>query len=67
MCRVGLELPEIEVTFKDINVSAKAFVAGRALPSIANYFLNLGEVKLFAYASPLDLEPSASNLSPSRI
>ena len=54
-CRVGLELPEIEVSFKDLNVSAKAFVAGRALPSIANYFLNLGEVGL-RYLGPCALQ-----------
>lgn len=37
----------MEVVFKDVRVSAKAFVATRALPSIPNYFLNLGEVRLY--------------------
>lgn len=43
-CRVGVQLPEVEVVFKDVSVSAEAFVANRALPSIPNYFLDLAEV-----------------------
>lgn len=44
ICRVGVELPEIEVVFRDVSVVAQAFVAKRALPSIANHFMNMAEV-----------------------
>ena len=48
-CRAQVSLPEVDVTFQNISVSAKGSVATRALPSIPNYFLNLGEV----FSSPV--------------
>ncbi|WJX16311.1 transcription factor [Trifolium repens] len=43
MDRVGLELPTIEVRFKDINVEAKVYVGSRALPTLLNFFVNVIE------------------------
>jgi hypothetical protein len=43
-CRVGLELPTIEVRFKDINVEAQVYVGSRALPTLLNFFVNVIEV-----------------------
>ncbi|CAJ2674952.1 unnamed protein product [Trifolium pratense] len=43
MDRVGLELPTIEVRFKDINVEAQVYVGSRALPSLLNFFVNVIE------------------------
>ncbi|PNX56888.1 pleiotropic drug resistance protein 1-like, partial [Trifolium pratense] len=40
---VGLELPTIEVRFKDINVEAQVYVGSRALPSLLNFFVNVIE------------------------
>lgn len=43
-CRVGLELPTIEVRFEDINVEAQVYVGSRALPTLLNFFVNVLEV-----------------------
>ncbi|WJX09854.1 transcription factor [Trifolium repens] len=43
MNRVGLELPTIEVKFKDINVEAQVYVGSRALPTLLNFFVNVIE------------------------
>lgn len=42
--RVGLEIPAIEVRFEHLNVDAKAYVGGRALPTIFNFSANILEV-----------------------
>lgn len=39
--RVGLEIPAIEVRFEHLNVDAKAYVGGRALPTIFNFSANI--------------------------
>ena len=44
--RAQVVLPEVDVTFSNVKVSAKAAVASRALPSIPNFFLNMAEVSL---------------------
>ncbi|CAL1388195.1 unnamed protein product [Linum trigynum] len=41
--RVGLEMPTIEVRFEHLNVEAEADVAGRALPTVYNFSVNLLE------------------------
>ncbi|KAI8546462.1 hypothetical protein RHMOL_Rhmol07G0119800 [Rhododendron molle] len=38
--RVGIAFPNIEVRFQNLNVDAEAYVGGRALPSIFNFFFN---------------------------
>ena len=43
-CRVGIQLPEVEIRFKDISVHAKATAANRVLPSIMNSYINFFEV-----------------------
>ncbi|KAK9101862.1 hypothetical protein Sjap_019116 [Stephania japonica] len=40
MDRVGLDYPTIEVRFQNLNVSADAYVGGRALPTVTNFFAN---------------------------
>ncbi|EPS69296.1 hypothetical protein M569_05469, partial [Genlisea aurea] len=41
--RVGLDFPTIEVRFECLNVEAKAYVGGRALPTVYNFFVNIVE------------------------
>ncbi|KAK2399048.1 pleiotropic drug resistance protein [Trifolium repens] len=43
MDRVGLELPTIEVRFKELNVEAQVYVGSRALPTLLNFFVNVIE------------------------
>ncbi|KAH7846555.1 hypothetical protein Vadar_015347 [Vaccinium darrowii] len=38
--RVGLHIPTIEVRFEKLNVDAKAYVGGRGLPTVFNFFFN---------------------------
>lgn len=42
--RVGIEVPTIEVRFQNLNVNAEAHVGSRALPTIANFYVNIVEV-----------------------
>lgn len=44
VCRVGLDIPTIEVRFEHLNVEAEAHVGRRALPTILNFSINLFEV-----------------------
>ncbi|KAJ4714209.1 Pleiotropic drug resistance ABC transporter [Melia azedarach] len=39
--RVGMELPQIEVRFENLNVEAEARVGCRALPTFFNFFVNM--------------------------
>ncbi|KAJ3701263.1 hypothetical protein LUZ61_004968 [Rhynchospora tenuis] len=42
--KVGIELPTIEVRYNNLEIHAEAYVGGRALPTIANFFVNkIGE------------------------
>ncbi|KAL9331856.1 hypothetical protein ACSQ67_001466 [Phaseolus vulgaris] len=41
--RVGIDLPTIEVQFEDLNVEAEASVGTRALPTFANFMVNIVE------------------------
>ncbi len=43
-CRVGIQLPSVEVRFQDLTVEAQAEAAGRELPSIFNSYRNWVEV-----------------------
>lgn len=43
-CRVGLDIPTIEVRFEHLNVQAEAYVGGRALPTMFNFCINMLEV-----------------------
>ncbi|KAL0536436.1 hypothetical protein IC582_025385 [Cucumis melo] len=43
MERVGLDLPAIEVRFEHLEVEAEAHTAGRALPTMFNFSLNMFE------------------------
>lgn len=44
VCRVGLDIPTIEVRFEHLNVEAEAHVGSRALPTIFNFTINMLEV-----------------------
>jgi hypothetical protein len=37
-------LPEIEIRFEQLNISAHVYVAGRALPTLINWAVNIVEV-----------------------
>ncbi|ESW34612.1 hypothetical protein PHAVU_001G166300 [Phaseolus vulgaris] len=41
--RVGIDLPTIEVRFENLNVEAEASVGTRALPTFANFMVNIVE------------------------
>jgi hypothetical protein len=43
-CRVGIELPTIEVRYENLNVEAEAYVGSRGLPTILNTYANVLEV-----------------------
>ncbi|MQM18092.1 hypothetical protein Taro_051077, partial [Colocasia esculenta] len=43
LVRVGLEVPKVEVRFKNLTVSADVHIGGRALPTLANCVLNIFE------------------------
>ena len=54
-CRVGIELPSVEVRFEGLEVDAQAYAAGRELPSIFNAYRNWVEVcSPFCYPRALD-------------
>ncbi|XP_058724834.1 pleiotropic drug resistance protein 1-like [Vicia villosa] len=40
MDRVGVDIPTVEVRFEHVNVEARVYVGGRALPSLFNFFSN---------------------------
>ncbi|XP_059077764.1 pleiotropic drug resistance protein 1 [Cryptomeria japonica] len=41
--RVGINLPEIEVRFENLNVGVDAYIGSRALPTLFNYTANMAE------------------------
>ena len=43
-CRVGIDIPSIEVRYEHLNIDAEAFSASRALPTFVNFHKNLFEV-----------------------
>lgn len=43
-CRIGIELPTVEVRFDNLSVKAKCHVGSRGLPTLWNSFLNIIEV-----------------------
>lgn len=43
-CRVGIDLPKIEVRYQNLNVEAEAYVGSRGLPTILNTYANVLEV-----------------------
>lgn len=45
-CRVGIQLPTVEVRFKHITVQAKCYVGTRALPTLVNTIRNFIESAL---------------------
>jgi hypothetical protein len=44
VCRVGIQLPTIEVRYEHLTVDAKCFVGSRALPTLKNVTINILEV-----------------------
>ena len=45
-CRVGMEIPSVEVRFENLTVESSVFVGSRALPSVLNAYRNFVEVCL---------------------
>ncbi|KAL9460374.1 hypothetical protein AB3S75_003560 [Citrus x aurantiifolia] len=43
---VGIDLPEVEVRYENLNVEAEAFLASKALPTFTNFFTNIIEGSL---------------------
>ena len=44
LCRVGIELPTVEVRFEDLSINAKCRVGRSALPTLWNTIYNFVEV-----------------------
>lgn len=44
VCRVGIDLPTIEVRYEHLKVEAEAYVGSRALPSFFNFTFGILEV-----------------------
>jgi len=44
-CRVGIDLPTIEVKFEHMTVEADVNTGSRALPSFINFHIDIFEVK----------------------
>lgn len=44
ICRVGIDIPTIEVRFEHLNVEAEAHEGSRALPTLINFCTNIVEV-----------------------
>nr|KYP72905.1 ABC transporter G family member 31 [Cajanus cajan] len=51
--RVGLEVPKIEVRYKNLNVSANVQIGSRALPTLINYSRDVLEVNFVLFFSHL--------------
>lgn len=43
-CRVGIELPTIEVRYEQLSIQAEVFVGSRALPTLTNAATNVLQV-----------------------
>lgn len=43
-CRVGLDMPTIEVRFEHLSIDAETYIGGRALPTMFNFSVNMLEV-----------------------
>ena len=43
VCRVGIQLPTVEVRFEHLTVDAECYVGSRALPTLWNTVINLFE------------------------
>jgi hypothetical protein len=52
LCRVGIELPTIEVRYENLEIDADCFVGGRALPTLSNSFLNIMGVRTTSIKMP---------------
>lgn len=44
ICRVGIDLPTIEVRYENLNIEADAYVGSRGLPTFINFMTNYLEV-----------------------
>lgn len=48
-CRVGIEVPKIEVRFENLNIEADVQAGTRALPTLVNVSRDFVEVCLFFF------------------
>lgn len=53
LCRVGINLPKVEVRFEHLTVQAKCHVGNRALPTLTNTMRNIAESALELFGVPL--------------
>jgi hypothetical protein len=58
ICRVGLDLPTIEVRFEHLQAEAEVRVGTNALPTVLNSITNKLEVRCATYCSLSLLSPS---------
>lgn len=47
MCRVGIQVPTIEIRYEEVTVDAKCVVGDRALPTLKNVTINALVVYIF--------------------
>jgi hypothetical protein len=73
VCRVGIQLPTVEVRFEHLTVDAECYVGGRALPTLWNTVINSVEsligltgLSLSKKANLTILKDASGILKPSR-
>lgn len=49
VCRVGIQLPTVEVRFENLSIDADVYVGSRALPTLLNFVRNTVEVVLMCF------------------
>jgi hypothetical protein len=47
MCRVGIQVPTLEIRYENVTVDAKCVVGDRALPTLQNATINTLVVKIY--------------------
>ena len=50
-CRVGIDIPTVEVRCENLTMEAKVTVGSRALPTVLNSYRNFFEVSLLALST----------------
>lgn len=56
ICRVGIELPTIEVRYEQLTVEADVVAAGRALPTLSNAATNFIQVRFLLLRSFINVQ-----------
>lgn len=61
LCRVGVQMSRVEVKFSNLDVSADVMVGSRAMPTVANAFVNTPLVRVCVWDTLLGLETAGGH------